>query len=189
LFGKEGENIMPEQGESVVKLPLFDQAAIALKETGVFEKELSAQELAQIMSGVITSLTAGQDAVKASVAGMQVQIEKSRGVVRGAVRVEKPIQATIKVNCALANDTSPQKVRLDGLDIQQEAGFAAKLALKAVNIEGKAREALQNPNQALGLALGSQLAPRGVQLTGLGLHFNERSLAVSLKGRPMQPRR
>lgn len=180
---------MPEQKESTLRLPLFDQIAIALKEIGVFQRELTAQELSQIMSGVITSLTAGQEAVRASVPTMDVQIENARGVVNGAVRVEKPIKATIRVNCALTNDTAPQRLRLDGLNIQQEAGFAAKMALKAFNIEGKAREALRDPNQALGLTLGSQLEPRGVKLTEIGLHFNDRTLAVSLKGQPLAPKR
>lgn len=180
---------MAERAEAVIRLPLFDQVANALREAGHFEKELSAQELSQIMSGVITSLTAGQEAVRASVPEMQVQIERARGVVAGSVRVEKPIKATIKINCALANDTAPQRLRLDGLTIQQEARFAAKMALKAVNIEGKAREALKDPNRALGLALGSQLEPRGVRLTGLGLHFNERTLAISLRGQVATPGR
>ncbi len=180
---------MPEQRESALRMPLFDQIATTLKETGVFQRELTAQELSQIMSGVITSLTAGQDTVRASVPTMGVQIERARGVVNGAVQVEKPIKATIKVNCALANSTDPQRLKLDGLGIQQEAGFAAKLALKAVNIEGKARKALEDPNQALGLALGSQLEPRGVKLTGLGLHFNERTLAVNLRGQALSPKR
>lgn len=181
---------MPEQtAELTRKLPLFDQVAFALKETGVFQRELSAQELSQIMSGVIASLTAGQETVRASVPNMEVQIEKAKGVVNGAVRVEKPIQAIIRVNCTLANDIDPQRLKLDGLNIQQEAGFAAKMALKAVNIEGKAKQALKDPNQALGLALGSQLKPRGVKLTGLGLHFNDRTLAVSLTGQPLPPKR
>jgi hypothetical protein len=180
---------MPETHEAVVRLPLFDEAAQALKEKGVYQRELTAQELAGIMSGIVTSLTQGQEAVKASVPAMTVKIEKAKGIVGGSVKVEKPIQATIKVNCALDNDTAPNRIKLAGLDIQTEAGFAAKLALKAVNIEGKAREALRDPNQALGLALASQLEPRGVKLTGVGLHFNEQTLAVNLRGQAAAPNR
>lgn len=176
---------MPEQVKTVFKLPLFDQAAIALRGQGVFEKELTAQELAQIMSEVMTSFTAGQDTVRASVPTMNVWIEKSRCVVSGAVRVEKPIQATITVSCALVNDTAPQRLKLDDLKIEQEAGFVVRLALKAINIEGRAREALKDPNQALGHALGSQLESRGVRLTETGLHFNDISLVVCLRGQPI----
>jgi hypothetical protein len=173
---------MPDTPEVVVHLPLFDEAAQAIKERGSYQRELTAQELAGIMSGVVTGLTQGQESVKASMPTMDVRIENAKGIVNGSVRVESPIKATIKVNCALDNDAAPSRIKLAGLDIQQEAGFAAKLALKAVNIEGKAREALRDPNRALELALGSQLKSRGVNLTGLGLHFNESTLAVSLRG-------
>jgi hypothetical protein len=172
---------MPETREIIVNLPLLDEMARALREKGGYQRELSAQELAGIMSMIIANLVQKQDTVRASVPTMTVQIEKARGIVNGSVKVDSPIQAIIKVNCALDNDAAPGFIKLTGLNIQQEAGFAAKLALNAVNLEGKAREVFQNPNQALGMALSSQLEPRGVKLTGLGLHFNERTLAVNLK--------
>lgn len=173
----------------VVRIALFDEAAQAIKERGSYQRELTAQELAGIMSGVVTGLIQGQESVRASAPIMDVRIENAKGIVNGSVKVEKPIQATIKVNCELDNDSAPSRIKLAGLDIQQEAGFAARLALKAVNIEGKAREALRDPNRALGLALGSQLEPRGVKLTGLGLHFNESTLAVSFEGEPALSKR
>jgi len=179
-----------ELGQDVViKMPLFDEAAQKIKETGSYSRELSAQELAGIMSGIVNGLTSGQEAMKATVPTMNVKIEKAKGMVAGSVRVAKPIQATINVNCTLGNDVRPNRLKLDGLNIQTEAGFAAKMALKAVNLEGKAKEALQDPNQALGLALASQLEPRGVKLTGVGLHFNETNLAVSLTGTSIVVRR
>jgi hypothetical protein len=173
----------------VIRLPLFDEAAQAIKERGSYQRELTAQELAGIMSGVVTGLIQGQESIRASAPIMAVRIENAIGIVSGSVNVEKPIQATIKVNCTLDNDVAPGRIRLAGLDIQQKAGFTARLALKAVNIEGKAREALRDPNRALGLALSAQLEPRGVNLTGLALHFNESTLAVSLEGEPASPKR
>jgi hypothetical protein len=53
------------------------------------------------MSGVVTGLTQGQESVKASMPTMDVRIENAKGIVNGSVRVESPIKATIKVNCAL----------------------------------------------------------------------------------------
>jgi len=180
---------MPDIHEIPVRLPLFEEAAQVLKEKGIYKRDLTAQELANIMSEIVANLTQGQESVKASVPSMAVDIVKAKGTVAGVVKVEKPIQATIKVSCALDNGTVPDRIKLAGLDIQTEAGFAAKLALKAVNIEGKAREALRDPNQALGSALASQLEPRGVKLTEVGLHFNEQTLSVDLKGGAIQPRR
>jgi len=48
--------------------------------------------------------------------------------------------------------------------------------LGTMNIDRKVRDALSDPNQTLGRVLGMQLQPKGVQLTGLGLHFNEKNL-------------
>lgn len=106
----------------------------------------------------------------------------------GSIQVEKPITATIGVRCVLGNDTTPNRLRLVGLEVDEKAGFAAKLALKAVNIKGKAQDALRDPNQALFTALGNQLEPKGVKLTGIGLNFKDTTLAVALSGQPIVKR-
>jgi hypothetical protein len=181
-------NRMPEKQEAVFSLPLFDEAVQAIKEKGGYQRELTAQELASIMSGIVIGLTQGQETVKVSVPAMTVEIEKARGTVWGTVKVESPFQATIIVNCALENDAVPNRIKLARLDVQEEAEFAAKLILKLVNIEGKAKKVLRDPNQALGEALASQLEPRGVRLTGIGWHFNDQTLAVNLRGEPASPK-
>ena len=175
--------------EVIIPLPIFEEAAVALREKGAFSKQLTSQELGQMMSSVVKSLLAGQNAVRATVPTMDVRIERSKGTVAGAVQVESPIKATIKLNCVLGNDTASQGIRLENLDIQQEASFLAKATLKAANIDGQARKLLKDPNQALGDALDKQLRPRGVELTGIGLHFQENTLGVSLSGNPIAPRR
>jgi hypothetical protein len=166
----------------VLPLQLFDEAAQTIKERGSYKRELTAQELAGIMSGVVAGLLQGQESVRASVPLLDVRIENAKGIVNGSVKVEKPIQAIIRVICALDNDAPPGRIKLAGLNIQQEAGFAARLALKAVNIEEKIREALRDPNKALRLALSSELEPRGVLLTDLGLNFNVSTLTVNIEG-------
>jgi hypothetical protein len=181
---KTGEKNMPDTPELTLQLPLFDEAAQSIKESGSYDRELTAQELAEIMSVVVSGLTQGQESVSVSMQKMGVRIENSRGRVNGSVKVEKPIKAMIKVMCVLENDVSPDRIQLAELEIHQEAGFTARLAMKAVNIEGKAREVLRDPNDALRLALASQLERRGVRLTGLGTHFTESALAVSLRGEP-----
>lgn len=173
---------MLERHRIIIEMPLFDEAAQAIKETGGYRREITAKELSSIMSGVIVDLVQGQEVIKASVPVINVKIEEAKGIVNGNVKVEKPIQATINVNLILGNSTELNRIKLDELHIQQEADFAAKLALKTVNIEGKARETLKDPNQSLGLVLASQLEPRGVKLTEVGLHFNEQTLAVNLTG-------
>jgi len=171
--------------QHTVQFPLFDEVARALREKGSYHKELSEQEVAQIMEGVVQNLLAGQAKIKAVVPRPTVHIEHEVGTVSGNVRVEAPIKATIKVDCVLGNDVTPQHLKLIKSDVHEEAGLVAKPILKMVNVERRMREALNNPNQALGTALGSQLQPRGVRLTATELHFNEQTLTVDLKGEPM----
>ena len=175
---------MPDTAEFAFRLPLFDEIAQALKEKGSYQRELTAPELASIMSEVVASLLRGQESVSASIPIMEVSIENARGRVLGTVRMEKPIRATINVNCVLVNDNKPDRIKLADLDVQQEAGLTARLALKAVNIEGKTREVLRDPNRALKQALASQLEQRGILLTVLGLHFNESTLEIRMDSEP-----
>ncbi|MEK7339781.1 MAG: hypothetical protein AABZ92_03610 [Verrucomicrobiota bacterium] len=171
---------MTEQQESIVEVPLLDQAAKMLKEQRSFEKELSAQDLTQILSEVIKSLLAGHNAITASVTDMEVEIENQQCVFDGTVLIEKPIQAGITIHCALANADMPQRLKVTKLHIQQEATFFAKVALKAANV--KIQEKLKDPNQALYLVLESQLKTKGAKLTAIQLHCNEKSVTVRLEG-------
>lgn len=173
---------MPLPGESAISLPLFDEAAAALKAGGRYRAELSADDLTQIMGGIVAGLLTGQERVRASVLAMDVRIEGERGTVAGAARVESPLKATVGVACVLGNDPNPSRIRLLDLDVRQEAGLLAKQALRAVNIEGRVRELLADPNRALFTALDGQLRSRGARLSALGLHFNQRALTVELHG-------
>jgi hypothetical protein len=173
-----------EQNNMVDRSPHIDEAVQAIKASGSYQIELTAQNLEGILTEVVSSLIKEQESVRASEPVLNARIENAKGIVNGSVEVKKPIQAVIKVYCALANDTAPGRIRLAGLDIQQEAAFTARLALKAVNIEGKVREALQDPNRILWRTLNAHLATQGVKLTGLGLHFTESTLAVHLEGEP-----
>ena len=172
--------------EKPVQVPLFEQVAAELREKGTFQKDLTGQDVAGIMRGVVESLVSGQNAVRASIQSMSVNIERQQGAVSGAIRVEKPISATIGINCVLANDKTPGRLRLVQLDVKEKAGFVAKMALKAVNIEGKAQEALSDPNRALTQTLALQLEPRGIKLTGVDLQFKDTALSVSLMGVPIK---
>ena len=163
-------------------LPIFDEVASSLKEKGIYQKELSEQEVAQIMESVVKSLLAGQQKIKAVVPKPAVHIENEVGSVSGNVRVESPIKATITVDCTLGNDVAPQHLKLINSDIKEDAALPARLALKALNLKRRVGETLSDPNHALGAALGDQLRARDVRLTSTELHFNRDTLAVNLKG-------
>lgn len=174
--------------ETVGPVSLLDQAAEMIKEKGTFQRELTSQELADIMGSVVKELTAGQHKVRANVPNMQVRINGQQGIVVGSIRIEKPISATISVRCTLGNDTTPDRLRLVGLDVKEEAGVVARMALSHANIKGEALKALNDPNQILFNALGSQLETKGVKLTDIGLNFRDRTLAVVLRGQPIELR-
>ena len=173
---------MSTSSDLVIPLPIFDEAAAALKTDGIYETELSADDLSQIMRAVVQSLLAGQTMARATVPEMSVRIQEYRGIGAGAVRVESHIQATVRLNTVLANAPDPTRIRLEDLVVKQEAGFAAKLALGALNVEGRVREALADPNRTLMAALATQLEPRGARLTELALHINETMLSVGMHG-------
>jgi len=161
--------------------PFIEQAVVGLREQGVFQQELSGQETAGIMRGVVDGLLSAQDRVKAEIPSMEVVIENNQGRINGAVQVQSPIKATIEINCVLANAQDANRLRLVRRNIQEKANLIARATLRAANIEGKARELLSDPNQALFSALAEQLESKGVNLTSLGLNFRGNTLAVNLE--------
>ncbi len=172
----------------VIHLPIFDEMAGSLKEKGNYSKELSEQEVVQIMESIVQNLLAGQQKVKATVPSPKVHIENEVATVSSEAHVESPVKATIAINCKLGNDVTPQKLKLLQSDVQEKAGPLDKLKLKAVNVEHRVQKTLSDPNQALSTALASQLQPRGVRLTDTALHFHKQTLAVNLKGEPSTSR-
>jgi hypothetical protein len=166
----------------VIQLPIFDEMAGSLKKKGSYSKELSEQEVVQIMEGIVQNLLAGQQKIKAAIPAPKVHIENDVATVSSEAHVESPVKATIAIDCKLGNDVSPQRLKLIQSDVHEKAGPVDKLKLKAVNIEHRVKKTLSDPNQALRNALESQLEPRGVKLTDTGLHFNKEKLAVNLKG-------
>lgn len=181
---------MPEAEETINRLPLMDEIVQSIKESGGFEKELSDQEVSEIMSEIIKTMAAENDRVSASLLSIKVAIGKVKdevvGRVEGAVRISSPIQANLNINFELGNDKDPKRLKLNSFNMQKNASMGANIALNAAGVERKARRALSNPNQTLGSALDSQLRIRGLTLTDLGLHFTENNtLSVSLKGQSL----
>jgi len=171
--------------ESVVQYPLFDEVASELKFKGIYQKQLSAEELAEIMKGVVKGLLANQSQVRASVPTMDVSIANMQGTIKGVARIEAPIQAEIGVNCVLGNSkVTGQRLSLEGFKYTQKAGFTAGLALGALKVEAQARKVLVNPDSALYLALKSQLDPRRAEITEMNFGFTDKAtFAIDLRGK------
>ncbi|MBI2330514.1 hypothetical protein HYU94_03910 [Candidatus Daviesbacteria bacterium] len=169
----------------IIDLPLFNTAAERLRNTGVFQQNLTNEDVAGIMSSVAGSLVAAREDVSAKIAHMSVGIEKQQGRVSGLVVVERPLSAKISLDCVLANDNVPGRIKLASLKVDEDAGWVQRGILMALNIKGRAKKALGDPNSAFEKALATQLEPRGVRLTKVALQFNDRTLAIDLMGRPI----
>lgn len=166
---------------------LFDQAAWVIKETGEYKKEFTSQEVKDIMSGFVANVVQNQGAENVWVSKMEVVIEKNKGNIKGIIEVKKPAKVTIGIDCTMDNEKNIDKIKLVNLDIKTNAGIGTSLLIMATNVVGKSKESLKDPNNAFKQFLDSQLNPKGVDLTKLGLHFNENTLAVSLSGKTIAP--
>jgi len=135
------------------------------------------------MKGVISDLLSGQGKVEANVPQMDVRIQNQQGMIKGAIAVEKPIKAQIGIDLTLGNAPQSQQLKLVKLDVTEKTNnMAAKIALKTVSIKGRAKKALASPNQALFTALSKQLESRDVNLSRIGLNFEQETLGISLQG-------
>ncbi|MDQ3855555.1 MAG: hypothetical protein M3281_04080 [Chloroflexota bacterium] len=176
---------MPSGAELYVALPLFDVAASALRTTGAYDAELSSEDLSQAMRVIAQSLLSSQSLVRATVPEASLRIQDTRGTAVTAVRVESPVQALVRLNIVLGNATTPGRLQLEKLDLREEGSIAAKFAMRALNVEGRVRHALSDPNQALLMALETQMSPRQVRISELALHLGETSLSVRMRGGPL----
>lgn len=176
--------------ERLTRVPLFVEIAESLKEKGVYQHDFSESGIAEIMGGVITSLISNPEAkdqavVVGGVDDMEVKIRGQRGTVSGNVQVNKPMEVKIPVKFVLKNSTSPENLKLDQISIGSGfTKFALGVLGKAlgVDVEAEARAQLKDPNKVLTGAFSAELLPQGVKLTGVGLHFKDDVLSVSLKG-------
>lgn len=167
-----------------IQLPIFDDLARELRSTGVSERNLNAQQLAQIMNGVIGGLLAGQDAVKAQIPEMNVGIANSVGTVKGRVKASfLGFNADIGIDCSLQNGAKPNEISLRSLKVDtSKSGFTTRMALGSLNLEGRARDILKDPNAALVEAINTQLEGQDVQIASASFKFIEEELQVRFQG-------
>jgi hypothetical protein len=167
---------------NLLPLPVLDEAAAALRSEGGFQAALQAEDLRQMILTIIGRLLQQYRQFGAEVLALDVHIQDSRGRAGGVVQLTSPVSATLSPSVLLDNDPNPARIRLLDLRMPTEAGMLAKTMLGAFNLEGRARQALSNPNGALAEVLIPELRARGAELRSLGLHFAEHVLVAQLAG-------
>lgn len=171
--------------EGIVHTPIMEQAAAELRENGRFIREFSAQDVEAIMHDILSVAMTQQRAVQIRIDELNMKIENSRGIVQGKVHATHGMgELDVKVSGAMGNTDDPTRIALQSLGM--DAGFFGGMALAATGAEDRVRKILGDPNYAFWGALTKQMQPRGVELTGMGLHFNPTTLAVDLAGNPVQ---
>lgn len=169
--------------ETLGQIPLLEAASQELKQNGSFHTDLTAPQLTDLMRSVISDLTQNQSQVQASVPTLEVKIANNVGQVSGSIFIQKPVEAQIHIGCSFENDPDDTaKINLNTLNIDEQAGFTAKMLLSAADVQGKARKLLSDPNHALFNNLEQQLLEKRVRLTDMGLHFYNNTLWIGLVG-------
>lgn len=179
---------MPDYRE--VKLPtpsIVLEASEAIKSGGEFKKGLTGQEVSVLIKGVVGELVTSNPQVKGGIPFMDVKISQGQADVKGTIRIDSPIGATAGVDLVLKNNRNgSNSLELGGLKINAKAdNFVGNLALKAVDIEGKARQILSDPTKALSGYLTEEMRKQGVKLEGVAMKFTEDDkFTVLLRGTP-----
>ena len=168
--------------EFVAQVPLIEQAAASLRQSGRFETDVSGQDVEVIMKSVMEDMLTQSNQVRASIENLSVRVRDDKGQVRGSVNVQSPVKATISINARLGNSNNTGRLQLEELKIDKKAGFMAKAALSAANVDGKVKQTLQDPNRTFFDTLEKQLQQRGVSLKDANLQFRESTLNIQLQG-------
>jgi hypothetical protein len=173
---------------AVISLPVLDQIAESLETTGQYHTELTADDITSIIHAIAGSVLAGQKIVGGRIERLENRITDERGTASGVIAVARPVSATLDVALAFVNDAAPDRIKLESVTITQNAGFPARLVLQALDLDGKVRRSLADPNGALQDALARQLRPRGLEVTSVGLHLGSSTLNVDIWGGAGSPR-
>ena len=160
--------------------------ADTLRACGEFEGDLTSHDLEPILKNVVFTLVdeqrfAGIDVpITHNVSQMQVEIVSEQANVFCEVHVHAPIVAFLQFSYTLENHPkNAGKLRLKGGDVTvkentRSLDFAAKAALRILNVRAIARRELSEPNEIIRRTLPSQLERAGIdaKLDRIELTFN-----------------
>ncbi len=166
-----------------IESPVINDLTKNLSETGRYQKDLSERDVAEIMGATVNGLMSTyKDQVRAQPPVFNVKIQNEQSIFNGKVKIESPIGATLGLDLTLGVD--PEKsggLKLQNFKLDVQAGFIQKTAINALNIEGKIRDKLKDPNEALKEGLNFMLNSKGLKVGNIRAFFktnNTLSIAV-----------
>lgn len=174
----DGREDLPTSPQS-----LLSEFSTALKEKGVFERDLTSQEVEQMMAEIVSGLIAGSGKVDGNVQSLSVAIKEAKARLKASVRVSSPIKAGIDLSFGLENMKQIGTLMLSEEPIIDEHpdGMKAKIALKTFNLKGKLSSQLASPNELIFKGLGDYLRRGGVNLQSMALTLGHDTLFIRLQ--------
>lgn len=176
---------------------LEQQIAASLKKKSLYSGRVSSDELGSILIKVLETIIeeqkfAGIDVpIKYQVSEMNVRIDRGKADVHCTMQILAPIKATIKFRYTLENDplAATKKLRLHNNhvevhEITSTFDFAAKMALKVMDVKQIVRHHLSDPNGVIHRVLPTHLRQQGFngKIAAVGLeilHDNSIAIAIS----------
>jgi hypothetical protein len=157
--------------------PIEQQIAESLTESGVFEAELSAEELAVIMRKLLYMLVAEQKVagvevpIVHNVSKMEIDIANSEAEIACEVHIHSPLVGFIQFSYTLENadeDEDEGRLRLKDnalavKEVTRPMDMAAKLALRIMNVRAIALRELSDLGALIRRTLPEQLQEHGFE--------------------------
>ena len=168
---------MTEQDRGVSRSELAVRLMEGFRKGGnVVELEFDEVQTAELMRMVVQKGLEREKMIEAGVVGLSVVMDPSeethdKGIVKGMVNVQKPVEAKeVPVMLFLGNDEqSPGKLKLIDLRVNGRWGPA----LKMTGGEKKVRESLEDINGLMDEVLRDQLEGEGIVYTGSEKKFEK----------------
>ena len=173
--------------ELTFSLPLLDEAAVAIEQSGEFETRVNAEQLKSLMKMTINELlnVYKSDLIqKVDPYRFDIQIVNSQMHMDIAIRVEIPGgPMAIFLQCTMENDESENNhLRKTDFNFDWEGNAFGTSMLRSQDAEGQTEMVLDDLNKALLTVLQKQSKNKRVTFGSVGLHLEGNALNLKLTG-------
>ena len=173
--------------ELTFSLPLLDEAAVAIEQSGEFETRVNAEQLKNLMKMTINEILDSykSDLIKGvDLSKIDIQIANNQMKLDAPIRVQIPGgPMTIFLQCTMENGGSDKnRLRKTDFKFDWEGNTFGTSKLRTEDAEGKTEMVLDDLNQALLTVLQKQSKNKRVTFGSVGLHLEGNALNLKLTG-------